>query len=384
MSDEQKSRLLEKRQSVVMIVFVAVFFVVLWLPMMDVLFYQDKVAQVNENRVLARFPVCGSGISGVQDFISGLGKYYDDHFGFRKRLIYWGERWRLSWFDESPTGIVMVGQNGWLYYQADQSVGDMRRTTSFSVNQLEAWKTLLENRRYWLAKRGIHYVFVVPPDKHSVYPEYLPSWIKPVGKVTRLDQFMDYMKTHSSVPVLDLRQPLLQAKQKDFIYFQTDSHWNQMGGFIGYQELIHSLSAQMPEIKPLPLNAFDTTTNSQPGGNLAWMLAQEKSITENYGVTFSARPPLQPLSLRKNGDGTKTLSSSNPNATGKAVVFRDSFSEAWAPFIGYHFNEVIYRWQYKWDRALIEQEKPNVVIDEMLEHFFYLQNPVTIASVEGL
>ncbi len=351
---------------------------------MDVLFYQDKVPQVNEKRVLARFPVFGSGISGMRHFITGLEGYYNDHFGFRKRLIYWGERWRLSWFNESPTGNVMVGQNGWLYYQDDQSVADMRRASSFSVKQLQAWKSLLENRRYWLAKRGIHYVFVVPPDKHNVYPEYLPDWIKPVGTVTRLDQFMEYMKRNSTVSVLDLRQPLLHAKRNGVIYFQTDTHWNEQGGFVGYQELIHSLSAQMPGIKPLPMTAFDIATNSQPGGNLASMLAQDKLVTEKYGATFSARPPLQQLVLHKNSSGVATLSSTNSNATGKAVVFRDSYSEAWAPFIGYHFNEVIYRWQYRWDCSLIEKEKPIVVIDELLEHYFYQQNPETLASKERI
>ncbi|MGZ4961200.1 MAG: alginate O-acetyltransferase AlgX-related protein [Limisphaerales bacterium] len=378
MSDESKSHF-EKRRSVVTIGFVAIFFVFLWLPTMDVLFYQDKVPQVNEKRVLARFPALGSGISGMQNFISGLEGYYNDHFGFRTRLIYWGERWRLSWFNESPRGNVMVGRKGWLYFQDDQSVADMRRANSFSIKELEAWKALLEKRRYWLAKRGIHYVFVVPPDKHNVYPEWLPDWIKPVGKVTRLDQFMDYMKSHSTVTVLDLRQPLLRAKRNGVIYFQTDTHWNQEGGFIGYQELIHSLSAQMPGIEPLPMTAFDIATNSQPGGNLASMLAQDKMVTEKYGVTFSARPPLQQLSLRKNPGGTATLCSTNSNATGKAVIFRDSFSEAWAPFIGYHFNEVIYRWQHTWDRSLIEKEKPVVVIDELLEHYFYQQNPEALA-----
>jgi alginate O-acetyltransferase complex protein AlgJ len=384
LSAELKSRLLEKRRSVVTIVFLLAFFVFLWLPTLDVFFYQDQVPQVNEQRVLAPFPVRGSGISGMRNFITGLEGYFNDHFGFRKRLIYWGERWRLSWFNESPNGNVMVGQNGWLYYQDAQSVADMRRTSSFSPNQLEAWKSLLENRRDWMAKRGIHYVFVVPPDKHNIYPEYLPGWIKAVGKTTRLDQFMDYMNKNSTVAVLDLRQPLLQAKRNGNIYFQTDTHWNERGGYIGYRELIHLLSAQMPELEPLPMTAFDAQTKLQPGGNLAFMLAQNKSLTEKNAVTFSARPPLQQLSLRKNRSGAATVSSTNPNATGKAIVFRDSFSEAWAPFIGYHFKDVIYRWQYKWDPTLIENEKPTVVIDELLEHYFYQQNPKELASIERI
>jgi hypothetical protein len=284
----------------------------------------------------------------------------------------------MAWFNESPTANVMVGRNGWLYFQDEQSLEDIRRTSSFTMKQLEAWKNLLEKRRNWLAQRGIHYVFVVPPDKHNIYPESLPAWIKAVGKTTRLDQFMDYMKKNSTVPVLDLRKPLLEAKKTGTPYFLTDTHWNEYGGFIGYRELMHSLSAQMPGIKPLPMDAFDITTNRGAGGNLAAILARSKSVIEKYDVAFSPRPSLPQLSLQKNRGGKQTLSSTNPKATGKAVVFRDSFSEAWAPFIGYHFNEVIYCWQYKWNVALIEKEKPNVVIDELLEHYFYQQDPAAL------
>ncbi|MEI9865253.1 MAG: hypothetical protein WDN00_12025 [Limisphaerales bacterium] len=46
------------------------------------------------------------------------------------------------------------------------------------------WK----KRRDWLAKRGIAYLFVVAPDKHSIYPEELPGWAVKVRPQTKLDQ----------------------------------------------------------------------------------------------------------------------------------------------------------------------------------------------------
>ena len=54
----------------------------------------------------------------------------------------------------------------------------------------------------------------------------------------------------------------------------------------------------------------------------------------------------------------------------KAIIFRDSFAGSWTWYLGYHFHEVLYIWQYDWDAALIEREKPVVVIDEILERFF--------------
>jgi hypothetical protein len=43
---------------------------------------------------------------------------------------------------------------------------------------------------------------------------------------------------------------------------------------------------------------------------------------------------------------------------------------------------VIYCWHYKWSLPLIEQEKPNVVVDELLEHYFYKQLPNELDNIE--
>ena len=80
----------------------------------------------------------------------------------------------------------------------------------FAAQDLEDWKALLEHRRDWLALRGIKYIFIVAPDKDSIYPEYLPDWMTKVRSHTKLDQFFDYMHLHSTVEVLDLRPTLLE------------------------------------------------------------------------------------------------------------------------------------------------------------------------------
>jgi hypothetical protein len=179
-----------------------------------------------------------------------------------------------------------------------------------------------------------------------------------------------------------LRPALLRAKPAGVTYLRTDTHWNQFGAFIGCQELIGTLSRQMPGLEPLPIDAFEMRTVSQPGGNLAAMLAQRATILERDCPTLTPRPPLQPLPATRTG--ATTLRTDNSRGKGKAVIFRDSFSEAWIPFIGYHFNQVIYCWQYNWDARLIEREKPDVVIDEMLEHYFYGQDPGSLKLADHL
>jgi hypothetical protein len=51
----------------------------------------------------------------------------------------------------------------------------------------------------------------------------------------------------------------------------------------------------------------------------------------------------------------------------KAVLFRDSFFTKLVPFFAPHFRRSVYYWQYKFDCAVIDQEKPDIVIQQIAE-----------------
>ena len=72
----------------------------------------------------------------------------------------------------------------------------------------------------------------------------------------------------------------------------------------------------------------------------------------------------------------------NEKATGKVIMFRDSFAGGWVPWFGQHFKDVIYLWQYNWDKSFITTQAPDLVIDEMLERFLCVKNPVELKRLD--
>src|SRR3954452_14874855 len=92
---------------------IAGFVVLLWLPLLERTFKWDVTPQLTEKRALADFPELPRNVSSIRDFIGGLNGYYNDHFGFRRRLVYWGQRWRHIWFKQSPLPSVMIGRDNW-------------------------------------------------------------------------------------------------------------------------------------------------------------------------------------------------------------------------------------------------------------------------------
>lgn len=363
--------------------------VLIWLPALDSLFHLDWSSPPNENRALAQFPVFQPGPGSLQQYFAGLESYFNDHFGFRKRLIRWQHKCNHELFRESFRDDVLVGHDDWLFFSGEHVIENIQGLNLFTPDQLNAWQHLLESRRDWCARLGSAYLFVVAPDKHSVYPEKLPDWLQPLKHPNRLDQFIAHMAAHSTVPILDLRPSLLAAKGSESLYLVADMHWNNLGSFIGYQSLVNALTNQLPELKPFRLDAFERKLVPSVGGDLARMLGREQSTVETANWDIAPRPPLKTLTVITDtnllaGKWLKGITeptyTTNSEAKLKVIIHHDSFGMYWLPVLGYHFNQVIFIWQNNWDMNFLERQEPDVVIDEMVERFFISKDPAHLTE----
>jgi hypothetical protein len=348
---------------------IATFCGILWLPTADNLLHLDHSSAFNEKRPPATFPAFRPGLAGMQGYVQGLEAYFNDHFGWRKKLIRWHGSFEIAIFRKKTATEVVWGTDGWLYYfpRCPGNKTASRGPAVFSRAELESLRHTLECRRDWLACRNIAYVFVVAPDKQSVYPEHLPSWLKPTGAPNRLDQFLSYMRDRSNVTILDLRRPLRQAKWLAPTYYRTDSHWNAFGGYVASEEIVRTLSRQLPELHPVPLEAFRLLSSHGKGGDLADLIG---ICAEDEEVTLMPEPmlPIIKESVENPSLVRPNCYSTNASASLTAVVFRDSFGTALRPFLGYCFRNVCYIWTAKdFDPKLVEQARPNVVISEIAE-----------------
>src|ERR1035437_4653344 len=300
---------------------VFIFAALLWLPTVDFFTGIDITRASDENRLPAPRPrLTRLDFSGLQSYVAASELYFNDHFGFRKRLIRWFQQWKERLYRDH--GVVkkgaFSGQHCWLFYGELQMMEHYLGTAKFTPAQLRNWQKLLEKRRDWLKARGIQYLFIIPPDKHNIYPEELPAWLQaaaPTNRETKLDQFLQYMKEHSTVQVLDLRQPLIAAKATAPTYLQNDTHWNSFGAFVGCQELIKTLARQFPDLPPLRLEDYTWTNAPAIGGDLARMLlgadAPEKNnfvFTPKSSVVVPQLRPATNLVLLWNMHNTNAVS----------------------------------------------------------------------------
>ena len=378
---------------------VLLFLLVLALPALDRTFGIDKAPQPNDNRALAEWPDAPRDRVSLNAYPRAIEAWFNDHFGFRNQFIRWHNRWKKSLYKDVSGADVLIGRDGWMYYSGSYMVENLRGARPLDKATLATLRLALEARHRWLAARGIAYVFVVAPNKETIYPEHLPDWLQAgIATPSKLDRFYAYMREHSAVPVVDLRAALLEAKAQGPLYYRHDSHWNTYGAFVASRIIVDTLRAQKPAI-PTPLSMNQITLAVGQGvphaGDLARMVDQ--SGREDLMTEVVPTPPYRPLEIRKSPlpagetwpSGTEPMHTLNALGQVNALIFHDSFGQIMYPVLGLNFGRTDYVFQYLWSRTgsvmtwdpqRVRQLNPDVVIDLMVERALYFLNPETIRN----
>jgi alginate O-acetyltransferase complex protein AlgJ len=330
---------------------IGLFFFVLWLPLMDMAFQVLPIPENTEKRVLAQRPELRWETS--PDYPKNFERYFNDRFGGRNLLVRWNNYIQVKWLKVSPVKSVLVAKEGWLFYTLDKGINDYRGLAHFSQEQLETIRRNILQQTSWLRTRGITYLILIGPNKHTVYSEYLPGEITRVNRKTRLEQILEYLNEDERAVFIDIRKELDEGKKERLVYSKTDTHWNSYGAFIAYQKTMMALSKNFPAAVPLAVSCFAVSVKPNQGlGDLAVMLSLQGDLKD------------QEVRLEMKGDST-----SPPKKISKVVIFHDSFIFSMKPFLGYHFDQMVLTpWGEKgFDYLLIEKEKPQVVLFEITE-----------------
>jgi hypothetical protein len=366
---------------------IVVFIAVLWMPTAGMVFDLDHDDPSDENRTPAAWPTLAWDWDSFRELPEGLTRYFEDHFAFRQRLVRWQAAARLRALGVSPSDAVINGRDGWLFYADDGALDDYAEAAPFTGAELEIWRRTLQDTSDWLRAQGVAYLFVISPDKHVVYPEFMPDTIRPAA-VSRIDQLVDHLRRHSTVRVLDLRPALLAGKERERIFHRTDTHWNDRGAFIGYQQIVHALAADVPRLRPPTRDVFEPRTVHSRGLDLAGMLGLTRVLAEEDLLLVPRRPAVarivEPRTPNRRLMHARVVTEA-PTRGPRAVVFMDSFGAGLIPFLSEDFSRAVYLWQPNMDPDVVREERAEVVIQEWVGRRLSTllpYNPIAVAGAD--
>ncbi len=324
----------------------------------------------NEKRRLAKLEFPAS-LEQWRDFPKTFDTFFSDNFGFRAALIRLDSKVSMALLGRLSSDRVVMGKDDWLFFAGEHSIELYQNALPLSGSDLEVIKERIAGRRDRLARQGIGYEFAITPDKHTIYPEFMPGRFLRKQKPSQYSQIMEMAKA-AHLPVVDLRPALLAAKPEAQLYLRDDTHWNDIGAAIAMGPILAAMAPKFDLHQPA-LTAKDFEAKSLPPGDLAEMALINRR--ETAPVLKLGSLPCQFEVVDKNWDsaGRKLFTRTHcPGAKGKLLFIHDSFGDALVPFLAAQFGDMYAMWTRPTDEQfdqLVKDEKPDFVLEERVERY---------------
>lgn len=317
----------------------------------------------------------------LDKFPQQFSDYFDDTLKIKDKLILMNSLFKIKILNVSTINSkVIIGSNGWLFLKTE-SFEYYQNKNLYSFYQLVLLQAVLKRRAHWANEQGMKFYLVIAPNKHFIYTDQLPSEFQNEPGLDRTDELMAFMNKDTEVNIIDLRNVLRQHKGPIPLYNRTDNHWNDLGAYYAYTEIIQRLKKDYPSVgSPLKLNSFRIDSSKVAAGLEAMLLDMEEWYTDK-------KIKLIPQFKEKGVNGKKMNYKFNgwfplpdeyeiDKETGNAalpsiVVIRDSYTDYLIPFLKEHFKRSVFifdAWRYKENRNIINKEKPNIVMLIVLDN----------------
>ncbi len=297
-----------------------------------------------------------------KDFLFYVERYLDDRvFGRHTYLsIYNNLNLNMLTTAFKADNSFFMGKDGWgflgNYYDVLDYTLNVDPVSDKEINiVLQKLKTLNDIAK----EHNIPFVVLIAPNKQSIYPEYLPSWVKPRSDYRLGEIIYDKAKANGLNVVYPKKalwdEKTKAAKEDKRLYWSDDSHWNKYGAFIAFKDLWASVLDLGSYPSFLDFIHLEQIERKKIGDiRIMAKLSSYYADTVEYDYIISNEDK---KSIKK----AKHLLNIN-----------DSFSEAHMPLYDMAFDKVTH---FPWEtytlekyKQAIETLKPDLIIYEIVEH----------------
>jgi len=327
--------------------------------------------QLHENRELVNLPEYSANNLLDPNYYSNIERYYNDQFVYRRELIKAKSLIDYYVFNTSITSKVYIGEKEWLYLRTE--LPDYQKDGCRAREDMRELASQISRMEYILNKKGKKLLFIVAPNKSTIYPEYVGLLQSTYGcNKSKYDLLLEAFNEYPVKGFIRLDDKLLLAKGDKELYYWDDTHWNVNGAMIASIEILKYLNPITWE-KSFPVV---NTAHEQMDGELTNMMAvrrlTKKVFIKNTSYPFKIDENiLEPEDRIRPKYEFKAKSISN-DLIPRTVILRDSFMNLPLIFIKGSFEQLdTYWWQFHLSDQRVAEDlrSSKVIIIECVERF---------------
>lgn len=331
--------------------------------------FYDSFDHTNyENRTLASKPIFMS--TNINEYPKKYEEYFNDYLPFRNELVKLKNLNDIFVFKNVFVRRVLLGKNKWLFNNDDNLTEKYMGIERyyFTKEELEIAKNNLIHFRDELKKKNIDFILMLCPDKQFIYSEYMPDYIKRKSTKNDTDIFVEYIKNNSDIKVVYPKSELLKYKDKYQLYYKYDAHWNTLGAYIEYTQLMKSFGIYIDNIDNVDIKDFDGNQSYNLGvyqyNDMAYLLSLNSLKYYNDDKTYIISNYITKNYYVKDGFLYNSKAYSNEN---NIMMIKDSFSLNMIDYIATEFKQSEFILTYSFRNEDILKYKPDIVVFETVE-----------------
>lgn len=288
---------------------------------------------------------------------------------------------------------ALLGRNRWLFLADDNNRCLMQITGRYPISEktLTDFRANFAQRRAILKDMGIPYLFFLAPSKEVICDDRLPYGIEvdlermPASRISRA-------LAQDGFEIKLLAPALRAAEAERRTYFRTDTHWNAFGAHIAYTNIINEINRIVPCGRPYAYDQFTLRPYKGWRGDLA--LKEKVCLGDGLDDLVPVSPsafPRQVFSedIEQLHDESGVASDVKPadefrvspthasvvrehvdTSLPRAMFLRSSGAIPMIPMLQRHFSRSVFLWTPDLHVDLIAREKPDIIVQIMLDRFF--------------
>lgn len=292
----------------------------------------------NENRYLSQFPSFNLENVISKKFMEDLTSYYSDQMPLREKFI------SLKTNIELKSGKTMINN---VYISKDDYLIE-----NWNINDFD--EKLFKDNLNILNDFGneIKVSVMIVPTSSLILKDNLPKYAPMLDQNIIFEDIFNYLK---NVKLIDIREDLLKYND-EYIYYRTDHHWTTYGAYVGYLRYVEEMELNTNVSK----NKLKLVSDDFKGSIYSKILINDclkdkiylyqnnidYVVEYNFGkeITNSVYN-LERLNEKDkyqvflNGNHPEIKIKTN-NEGGKILIFKDSFANAFIPFLLDNYSEI--------------------------------------------
>ncbi len=132
---------------------------------------------------------------------------------------------------------IFEGKNDFLFYgRLADTIDNLSGKSMPTHDELEFWKNKISIWKEKIHKINAEFILFIPPDKQSVYPEFVCDNIS-IANYRYIDSFIDNSQCDVIYPI-DI---FYKYKHEYELYQNADTHWNDIGAALAFNELAYKI-----------------------------------------------------------------------------------------------------------------------------------------------